>query len=101
MQKDLDQYLHHLAFPKLTTSQREGLDAPLTVEDLQEAVGLFPNCKASGEDGIPMEIYKQYSAVLLPRLLPLEGGALPPSMVKANIILLLKTRKDPLYPGSY
>lgn len=76
------------------------------MEELQEAVGLFPNFKAPGEDGIPMEIYKQYSAVLLSRLLlvfnaALEGGVFPPSTEKANIILLFKSAKDLEDPGSY
>lgn len=48
-------------------------------------------------------IYKQYSEILLPRLLrvfnaSLEQGALPPSMSKANIILLLKAGKMRVTP---
>lgn len=103
---DLDQYLHNMSFPELTMGQRKGLEATLTLEELQEAVSSFHNCKAPGKDGIPIEIYKQYSAILLPRLLhvfngALECGALPPSMSKANIVLLLKPGKDPVDPGSY
>lgn len=67
--KGLDQYLRQIDFPELTESQRAKLEVPLTVEELQVAVRTFPNCKAPGEDGIPMEVYKHYSEELLPHLL--------------------------------
>lgn len=50
-------------------AQSERLNAPLTIEEIQEAVNSFPNCKAPGEDGLPMEVYKHYAEVLLPRLM--------------------------------
>ena len=105
-QGDLELYLAQLAFPGLSDAQRTLLDKPLTVEEMMEAVSAFPNCKAPGEDGLPMEVYKQYSEVLLPLLLKVfnnarERGTLPPSMTKANIVLLLKPGKDPVDPGAY
>lgn len=105
-QEDLDLYLCHISFPELFESQRAQLEAPLTIEELQKAVGTFPNCKAPGEDGIPIEVYKQYSEELLPQLLRVFNEArakavLPPSMSKVNIVLLLKPGKDPVDPGVY
>lgn len=86
--------------------QKQRLYAPLVIGELQEAVGAFPNCKAPREDVLPMEFYKQYPELLLPRLLrvfneSLELGALPPSMSKAHIILHLKAGKDPVDQGFY
>lgn len=101
---DLETYLNGISFPELSGPE-EGVGCT-TIKEIQGAVSSFPNCKAPGEDGIPMEIYKQYSEILLPHLLrvfnmSLERGAMPPSMSKANIILLLKSGKDPVNPGSY
>lgn len=101
IQEDLDLYLARIDFPELSEGQRAQLEAPLTVEELQEAASVFPNCKAPGEDGIPMEVYKHYSGELLPRLLKVFDGArereaLPPSMSKAKIVLLLNPGKDPV-----
>lgn len=104
--EDLEQYLEQTDFPKLNEGQRADLECPLTVEELQTAVRSFPNCKAPGEDGIPMEIYKQYLTELLPQLFRVfnrsrEEGHLPISMTRANIVLLLKPGKDPVDPGAY
>lgn len=46
--------------------QWRALDASLTLEELQTAIAEFLNCKAPGADGLPMEIYKQYTGILLP-----------------------------------
>lgn len=104
--EELEAYLQCIPFPELTVAQRRGLDATITLEKLQEAVGSFPNYKAPGEYGNPIEIYKQYPELLLPHLLKVfsvsqEQGVMPPSMSKANIILLLKPGKDPVDPESY
>lgn len=61
--EDLEVYLQSISFPEPTATKRQTLDDPLTIEELQEAVSSFSNCKAPGQDGIPIEIYKQYSEV--------------------------------------
>lgn len=70
------------------------------------ALAEFPNCKAPGADSLPMEIYKQYAGILLPKLLVVfnavrERWVLPPSMSTANTVLIIKPGKDPEDPGSY
>lgn len=62
--------------------------------------------KASGPDGLQIEIYKTYGEVLLPRLLEVfnwaaEGGKLPASMSEATIIVLQKEVKNQLETASY
>lgn len=102
-QDNFDLYLQNISFPELMEGQRQGLEAPLNIEEIQEAVGSFPNCKVPGEDGIPTEIYKQYSEVLLPLKVcnrSLECRVLPPSISKTNIVILLKPGKESVDLGS-
>lgn len=103
MPHDFEGYLQQISFPRLSVIQRQKLDAPLTIEELQEAVSSLPTCKAPRENGIIMDIYKQYTA-LIPQLsvfnASLERQALPLSMFKANIVLL-KASKNLVDPGSY
>lgn len=46
-------YLETIDLPTLSESARGRQDAPLTLEELRWATGMFPNSKALGEDGIP------------------------------------------------
>lgn len=69
------------------------------LEESQKVTAAFPNCKARGDDGLPMEVYKQYGECIVPFLLWVlnaarELASLPHSRTKANIILLLKPGKD-------
>lgn len=82
------------------------LDSPLTLEELQIATATLPTCKAPGDYGLLVEVYKQYGERVLPFLLKVlntarEHATFPYSMMNANIILLLKAGKDPTEPGSY
>lgn len=92
--------------PCLSHSHKRFLDAPLTLKELQLATSLFPISKAPGDDGLPIQVYKQYGEDILPRLLKVFNAArrqqcLLGSMTKTNIILLLKPGKDHLDPSSY
>lgn len=98
--------LETISLPVLTHQARLELEAPFRLDELKEAAVSFPTCKAPGDDGIPMEVYTQYGEVILPKLLEvfnssLKSGQLPTTMSRANIILLLKPRKDPVDPSSY
>ena len=48
-QKLTDDFLEHLVLPKLTVSEAERLDAPITLQELKEA--------SAGFDGIPPELF--------------------------------------------
>ena len=73
-------------------------DAP-TLAELKEAIERLPVAKAPGQDGIPPEIIKCDSSVLLEHLHGLlcqcwEEGAVPEDMRNANIITLYKNKGD-------
>uniref|UniRef100_A0A669EVM6 Reverse transcriptase domain-containing protein n=1 Tax=Oreochromis niloticus TaxID=8128 RepID=A0A669EVM6_ORENI len=104
--KEIDQFLDNITLPKLSDSQAIALDSPLTSGELQEALISMPNNKAPGPDGFPAEFYKEFWTILAPvfyrTLLEIkEKGRLPSNMNSANINLLLKPGKDPVYPSSY
>lgn len=77
-------YLEGIELPVLSETDYQLLDAPLA--ELQSATAMFPNSKAPGEDGIPIEVYRNYGEYLLPRLLEVfnkakMSGCLPLSTV--------------------
>ena len=67
--ESLHQYLDTVQLPQMSSASRMQLDAPLTLKELQLATGVFPNLNAPGDDGLPVEVYKQYADCVLPELL--------------------------------
>jgi hypothetical protein len=75
------------------------LDDVPTLAELKEAIERLPVAKAPGQDGIPPEIIKCGSNVLLEHLHDLlcqcwEEGAVPEDMRNANIVTLYKNKGD-------
>lgn len=94
-------FFRGLRIPQLSKEDREGLEAPITLEELQNATAVMANQKSPGLDGLPTEIYKRYESILLPKLLEVlnwaaSEGRLPSSMTEATIIVLPKEGIDPL-----
>uniref|UniRef100_A0A803KGA6 Reverse transcriptase domain-containing protein n=1 Tax=Xenopus tropicalis TaxID=8364 RepID=A0A803KGA6_XENTR len=99
-------YLATLNLPKLNQDYRAFLEQPISTEEVADAIDSFPSGKASGADGIPIELYKRHSKTLSPMLQKvfaeaLRVGTLPPSMYEAAIALLAKPGKDPQLSESY
>lgn len=61
--------LDQCPLPALSTGGRKKLNSPITLEELTEAVASMANSKSPGTDGVPAEIYKQYSESILVRYL--------------------------------
>ena len=75
------------------------LDNKPTLEDLKNAIECLSLAKAPGQDGIPPEIIKCGSDVLLEHLHDLlcqcwDEGAVPQDMRDANIVTLYKNKGD-------
>ncbi|XP_056407014.1 uncharacterized protein LOC130298133 [Hyla sarda] len=102
----LGEYVRSASLPCLTREQRGELDSPISLEELEQALKDANNERAPGPDGLPCEVYKKFSGVLLPQLLrvvesAVSEGSLPRSMMEAIIVLIPKPGKDPLCAGSY
>lgn len=102
----IDEYLDEIQFPMLSPDQQSLLEQDITMEELTDALKEMAKGKASGPDGIPIEVYCKYQDDILPPLLQVfrsshANGFLPDSLSEANIILILKPDKDPLDCGSY
>lgn len=102
----LTSYLEDIDIPVLTATYRNGLDRPITVEEILKAIKTLQSGKTSGPDGIPVELYKQYADVIAVRFLAMmvksaELETLPKSMGEAVIVVILKPEKDPSLCSSY
>lgn len=105
-QQDIQNFLRTIQFPKLNLEQIELLEAPITQDDITEAISQLSKSKAPGLDGLPLEFYDTFSEVIIPKLKQLyqnifDKGILPSSMQEAQIKVLPKAGKDPRYPESY
>ena len=103
---DLVRFLDSITLPCLEEMDRERLNAPFSLEEFQNALATFPNSKAPGNDGLPVELYKKFCGVLLPELLhtlknAFDLGSLPRSMYEAVVVVILKPGKDPEKTDSY
>lgn len=104
--KDIKQFLTSLNLPQISPEQKDILDTPLSIDEIQSALNKMPNNKVPGPDGFPAEFYKHFWSILDPlfhRMLTKiqQNSKVPPSMNTATISLLLKPNKDPTQPSSY
>lgn len=106
----LEQGMHHfflgLNLPKVTEIQRDDLCKPITQSEILKVIQMLPNNKAPGPDGFTGEFFKKFSKILTSPLHKMllssfEAGTLPPSLMEANISLILKKGKPPEECASY
>lgn len=71
----ISQYLY-VDLPPLSEADREYLNGPLQLEELQEAIASMANNKSPGSDGLSVELYKRYRDILLPQLLQVFQDAM-------------------------
>uniref|UniRef100_A0A803JYP6 Reverse transcriptase domain-containing protein n=1 Tax=Xenopus tropicalis TaxID=8364 RepID=A0A803JYP6_XENTR len=98
--EDIRAFLEPLNLPSLPPEYREYLESKITDIETQEAIDSFPQGKAAGSDGIPIELYKKHAKSLTPILTKMYeeavlAGTLPESLYEAAIVLLPKPGKDP------
>lgn len=55
--EELDAFFENIKIPVLTEVDREGLEAPITLEEIQQAVTEMANQKSPGPHGLPAETY--------------------------------------------
>lgn len=103
---EMNTFLENVEIPTISQEDREDLEGPITLKELQLVVSGMANQKSPGPDGLPMEVYKYYGEILLPELLRILRGSelegkLPDSMLEAIIIVIHKEAKDSLNVASY
>lgn len=103
---DLLRYLDCIQLPALGVDKSEQLDADISLEEVQVALGSMQSGKTPGPDGIPIEFYSTYQELLAPRLTALlkqfmEKESLPESTYDAIVVLVPKPGKDPEECTSY
>lgn len=80
-------------------------NSPITAQEILDSISSFQPVKSPGSDGFPIEFYREYADLLVPRLLDVylrafQTGELPTFMCDA-IIVLPKPGKNPLQDNSY
>lgn len=101
-----DNILDTITFPQISVESAEALGLPITILEVQEAIGSLQSSKSPGPDGFTTEYYKTFSLILSPFLKDMYNeafslGRLPGTLSEATISLLLKKDKDPLSCSSY
>lgn len=61
---EINEFLDNCELPCLSTSDREQINAPLTLEELSSALAYSHNSKSPGADSLPSEVYKRYADLL-------------------------------------
>lgn len=102
----LEAFLSQVNLPCLTEDVAQQLAAPITLNELKEAVAEMQRGKAPGWDGIPPELYLAFWELLGPLLHSMivhsiDVGSFSRDVNMALISLLLKKDKDPVECTSY
>lgn len=102
----IDSFLKSCDLPKISQSDKIGLDAPISKDELLLAIKSLKKNKSPGPDGIPAEFYKEFHPHLLPFLHQLfmffsSTGITSGSFTEALIIVLPKPDKDPTLVSNY
>ena len=103
---EISTYLSEIHFPALTTEQVKSLEENPSEEEVRRAITSLAIGKASGPDGLPLEVYSKYVDILAPVLVQVFDAAfrvkrLPESMYLATVVLIPKPDKNLTDCASY
>lgn len=104
--EELQSFVDTLDFLVQSEEARLKLDAPLTLKEVQMTVASMQAGKTPREDGLPAEFFVTHCASLPSRfreilLVSLKDAMLPPSMLRAIIVVIPKPGKDPELCSNY
>lgn len=102
----MDNFFSSLDLPSLSEEQKDLLNAPISKQEVLNAINGLQSGKAPGPDGLSSEVYQEFQDLLVDPLLNMlndyfERGVLPMSLREANISLILKKGKHPEDCDSY
>ena len=66
-ENDVDEFIEYLKISKLTDTDRDRMEGPLSYEECKKALDTFQNNKAPGEDGFTVEFYTFFFRSARPR----------------------------------
>lgn len=66
---DIVSYLSTLTLPALSDTEQDYLEGPITVQEVLESISSFQPAKSPGSAGLPIELYREYTDFLAPKLL--------------------------------
>ena len=97
--EEIDKSLEKHNLLRLNQEEAETVTRPITSSEIETVIKNLPTNKSPGPDGFTGEFYQTFREELTPIILKLfqniaEGGTLPNSFYKANIILVSKLDKD-------
>ncbi len=100
------QYLDKLELPQISQTDKESLEAPLSLEELHVSLKSLKKGKSPGLDGLPPELYLEIWDLVGILMLnsfnfAIEHGVFHRDQKTSLISLLLKKGKDPLDCSSY
>ncbi len=100
------QYLDKLELPQIAQTDKESLEAPLSLEELHVSLKSLQKGKSPGLDGLPPELYLEIWDLVGILMLnsfnfAIEHGVFHRDQKTSLISLLLKKGKDPLDCSSY
>lgn len=105
-QEHINSYLSSSHMPKLSSVDREVLEDPMTIEEIQGAIGATKPGKAPGPDGFTIQYYKALLPSLAPFMIKLFNAigsttSFAVDTLLAHISVIPKEDKDPTSCGSY
>lgn len=104
--REIQEFLDKLEIPQINQEAQTSIDAPISCQEIMQAISSLQSGKAAGPDGISVEFYKAFSNKLAPILSRLyadilSSNRMPDTMNQAVITLLMKKGKDPLECNAY
>ena len=102
----MNTFLDECNLSRISPEDSERLSTDIHSTELQKAIASLKSGKSPGPDGIPVELYKEFSNILTPFLHRMYNQAqldgTPPSrLTQATITVIHKKGKDDLNVGSY
>ena len=105
-EEEMTAYLDQLDLPNIDKEQNSRITAPISSEEINDAIGSFKSNKSPGSDGFPAEWYKMFREELVPFMVTsfnwtLKEHTMPPSWDEAIISVIPKPGRDKEVCGSY